>query len=139
MRIEGPYRRPPVGGKSAARGTGSARPLFTLDEGQPGAQTQAALATSAPTELDAIIALQAVEDPTYGKRKSVRRGRALLDNLEALKADLLTGTVSEARLDRLLALVRQARVQVDPELDALIEDIELRALVELAKLGRYVS
>ena len=139
MRIEGPYRRPPVGKKSGAQGSSAGRPLFEIGESHPASRPDATQASSAPTEIDAILALQAVEDPTHGKRKAVKRGRALLDNLEALKAELLGGHVSEARLDRLLSLVRQAKDRVDPELDAVIEDIELRVLVELAKLGRYVS
>jgi hypothetical protein len=139
MRIEGPYRRPPVGGKSGAGKTGAGRPAFTLDEGAPADRAAGSSAVSAPTELDAILALQAVEDPLQKKRKAVRRGNALIDNLEALQADLVLGKVSEARLDRMLVLVRQAREKTDPDLDALIEDIELRVLVELAKLGRFVT
>jgi hypothetical protein len=139
MRIEGPSRRPPVGGKSDIRGSGAGRPLFQIGEGPVASQTHAAHATNAPTELDAILALQAVEDPLFAKRKTVRRGRSLLDHLEALKADVVLGKVSEARLDRMLFLVRQAKEQVNPELDALIEDIELRVLVELAKFGKFVS
>ena len=139
MRIEGPYRRPPVGKKSGAQGGSAGRPVFDVGDTHPASHPAATQASNATTEIDAILALQAVEDPTYGKRKAVKRGQALLDNLDALKAELLGGHVSEARLDRLLNLVRQARDRVDPELDAVIEDIELRVLVELAKLGRYVS
>ena len=139
MRIEGPYRRPPVGKKSGTKGSSAGRPAFEIDDAQTASRPAATQASSATTEIDAILALQAVEDPTYGKRKAVKRGQALLDNLEALKTELLGGHVSEARLDRLLNLVRQAKERVDPELDAVIEDIELRVLVELAKLGRYVS
>ena len=139
MRIEGPSRRQPVSGKSGTYGPGAGRPLFSLGEGAPTSHTNAAHSVNAPTELDAILALQAVEDPLFAKRKAIKRGRTLLDNLEALKADLLLGRVSETRLERIIVLVRQAREQVDPALDAVIEDIELRALVELAKLGRFVS
>jgi hypothetical protein len=67
----------------------------------------------------------------------VRRGKALLDVLEDMKADLLLGHVGEGRLNQLLALIGQAREKSEPGLDALIDDIELRARVELAKLGRF--
>ncbi|MBU1176578.1 MAG: flagellar assembly protein FliX [Alphaproteobacteria bacterium] len=139
MKIEGPYRRPAVGGKSAAGGAGAGRPAFTIGEAPVAGRADSVYAANAPTEIDAILALQAVDDPLQGRRKRIRRGHALLDNLEALKLEVLTGTVSEARLDRLLFLVRQAKVREAPELDDLIEEIELRVLVELAKLGRYVS
>ena len=137
MRIEGPNRRSPVGGKSGAGKSGAGRPAFTISDPAASSKSAPGSAVSAPTELDAILALQAVEDPMQKKRRSVKRGRALLDNLEALKADLIVGKVSAARLERIVALVRNAREQVDPELDAVIEEIELRALVELAKLGKY--
>ena len=96
-----------------------------------------ARAISPTAGIDAILALQAIEDPVLKRRKTVRRGRALLDTLEAIKADLLLGRVGESRLNHLMALIGQAREQCDPELDALIDDIELRARVELAKLGQY--
>ena len=109
MRIEGPYRRPPVGGKSGVGKTGAGRPVFTVDDAPISSRASSAQAVSAPTELDAILALQAVEDPLVKKRKAVKRGNALIDNLEALKVDLVLGKVSEARLDRMLVLVRQAK------------------------------
>lgn len=139
MRIEGPSRRTPVSGRSEVGRTGAERPLFQIDDGPAASHTNATHAVDAPTELDAILALQAVEDPLFKKRKAVRRGQSMLDNLDALKADLVLGKVSEARLDRMLALARQARERVDPRLDAVIEDIELRILVELAKFGKFVS
>ena len=139
MRIEGPYRRPAVGKKSGAQGSSAGRPVFDVGDSQPTSRASEAQASAPATEIDAILALQAVEDPTYGKRKALKRGNALLDNLDALKAELLTGHVNEARLDRMLTLVRQAKTRIDPGLDRVIEDIELRVLVELAKYGRYVN
>lgn len=101
-------------------------------------QRAAKASAASPTAgIEALLALQAIEDPVLKRRKTVRRGRALLDTLEAIKADLLLGRVGESRLNQLMALIGQAREQCDPELDALIDDIELRARVELAKLGKY--
>ena len=139
MRIEGPSRRSPVSGKSGVGKSDGQRPLFQLGDTPTATAARATTAMSAPTEIDAILALQAVEDPMFAKRKAANRGNALLDTLEELKADLLTGRVSEERLNRLLSLVRQSKNSGDSRLDEIIEDIELRALVELAKLGRYVS
>ena len=83
------------------------------------------------------MALQAVEDPTLAKKKALRRGNALLDTLESIKADLLVGQVSEGRLNQLMVLIGQARERNLPGLDDVLDDIELRARVELAKFGRY--
>lgn len=135
MRIEGPGRPTNVGKKGGTKSGSQAK--FSLgDAGQT--QKAAGAGASAPiAAIDSILALQSVEDPLFAKRKAIKRGESILETLEAMKADLLAGQVSEGQLNRLMALVQQARVQSDPDLDALIDDIELRAKVELAKLGRF--
>jgi hypothetical protein len=135
MRIENTIRTRELSTRSAQR-TGAAG-MFQLDDT---ATTQQAAAPAAPisaTGIDALLALQAVEDPLFARKKAVRRGNALLDALTAAQADLLTGNVGDGRLNQMMALVTQARESVDPELDGLIDDIELRVRVELAKHGRY--
>ena len=47
------------------------------------------------------------------------------------------GKMSEGRLNQLMAVMSQAREKADPGLDALLDDIELRARVELAKRGLF--
>lgn len=135
MRIDGTGRiitakRP--GG--AARSSGA---TFRPEAGQePNRSTQA----SAPlpgTGIDALLALQAVDDATTGRRKAVRRANLLLDALEEIKIDLLAGRVGEGRLNRAIALLQQAKTQIEPALEAIVADIELRVRVELAKLGRF--
>ncbi len=87
--------------------------------------------------LDALLALQAVGGPLEGKKKAVRRGQSLLDTLDEIKADLLLGRVSFERLDRLASMLDEVREQSLPGLDAVLDEIELRVRVELAKFGRF--
>jgi hypothetical protein len=61
----------------------------------------------------------------------------LIDTLEGMRTDLLAGRMSEGRLNQLMAVMSQARERSEPGLDALLDDIELRARVELAKRGLY--
>ena len=135
MRIDNTIRTGQVSGRSAQRpGAGG---MFQLDDT---AATPRAAPTAAPATasgIEALLALQAVEDPLFARRKALRRGSALLDALAAAQADLLTGEVGEGRLNLMMALVTQARDEIDPQLAALIDDIELRVRVELAKRGRY--
>lgn len=84
-----------------------------------------------------MLALQAADDPVQKRKKQVRRATALLDALEEIKADLLVGRLSEGRLNQLMVLIGGARERGDPQLDALLDDIELRARVELAKRGCF--
>lgn len=139
MRIEGSNRTQNVSGRGRVKRQGADGEVFQPDV--PGESAQATQTSDAAPAagLDGLLALQAVEDPVFAKRKAVKRGQNMLDVLEEMKADLLAGEVSEGRLNRLMALVQQAKLASTPELDSLIADIELRARVELAKLGRFPS
>ena len=118
-----------------------ARPASGLAPFRPDAGAAARIApqaqTAAATGIGALLALQEVPDPTLARRKAVRRGRILLDGLDELKANLLLGAVAGDSLQRLAATIAEARDASLPGLDALVADIELRARVELAKLGSF--
>lgn len=135
MRIDTNQRINNLGGRPATARSSSS-PFFVNDGGGT-ADSRPAAAVAPATSLDALLALQAVEDPLLKKKKLVRRGTQLLDTLEDMKADLLTGRVSESRLNQLMAVLGQARDKADPRLDSLLDDIELRARVELAKRGLF--
>lgn len=139
MRIEGAKRNGPVVRRGGVSRQGGGTASFRLDASQSASAPVNTQDLSDVAGVDALLALQGVEDPVFAKRKAVKRGHTLLDELDELKADLVAGQVSEGRLGRILALVSQARDRVDPRLDQLIDDIELRARVELAKLGRYTD
>jgi hypothetical protein len=91
--------------------------------------------TSSPLmAIDSLIALQEVPDSVTGRAKAAKRGRDILDLLEDIRDGMLLGGISRATLQRLLQLVNVKREAfVDPGLSALLDDIELRARVELAK------
>ena len=99
----------------------------------------ASTSVAAPMQdIGSLLALQAVEDPTQQKkRKAIRRGRSLLDALDAVKGDMLGGQFNEGRLDAILSVIAEAREKSETGLDHLLDDIELRARVELAKFGRF--
>jgi Class II flagellar assembly regulator len=87
--------------------------------------------------LDGVLAVQEVEDPTAERRRATRHGHSLLDELRALQLGLVDGWVSEGTLRRLSGLVDSLRPDAgDPQLTAVLDAIELRAAVELAKLRR---
>jgi hypothetical protein len=136
MRIENTARSSSVSARSGINRNGNGGGFFIAEE--PAVSHASAATATAPTAgIDALLALQAVEDPLFAKKKAVRRGNALLDTLDSIKADLLMGQVSEGRLNQLMALLGQARERNLPDLDPILDDIELRARVELAKFGRF--
>jgi hypothetical protein len=83
------------------------------------------------------LALQGVGDALTGRRRAVKRGASMLDVLEEVKADLLVGRITPERLDILAEQLQSMRDRVDPGLDGVIDEIELRVRIELAKLGRF--
>lgn len=138
MRITDQNRVNRTDAKKAKKADQSGSQTFRV---QGETQQTRASTSSAPSQdvgsIDALLALQAVEDPLVGKKKSIQRGHDLLDGLERIKTDLLVGRLSESRLDNMLNLVTKARQKNDPELDGIIDDIELRVRVELAKFNRF--
>jgi len=61
----------------------------------------------------------------------------MLDQLDELRHGLLDGSISEESLGHRSKLVRAKRENVDdPQLMEVLDEIELRAEVELAKLER---
>jgi hypothetical protein len=137
MRIDSNRRTNGVTGRSKADRVGASAD-FHLPEAQASGQAAKPAPVSAAASLDALLALQAVGDALQApRRRALMRGRTLLDTLEEVRADLLVGGVGPEKLDSLVALVSQSREAGTPDLDALLDDIELRVRVELAKLGRY--
>jgi hypothetical protein len=136
LRIDGSSRTSSVSARGGVRG-GASSGIFQLDSGAPAARAATVSSTAPAQGIEALLALQAVEDPIFAKKKAIRRGKSLLDTLDDIKADLLVGHVSEGRLNLLMAIVGQAREKSEPGLDRLLDDIELRVRVELAKFGRF--
>jgi len=136
MRIEGSNRSGSVSGK-AGSGRAGAGPAFVPAGAEAPARAAAALPVAPAAGLDAILALQAVGSATEGRRRAVRRGRTLLDLLEEIKADLLVGALDSGRLDALAGQLAGLRERVEPGLDTVLDEIDLRVRVELAKRGRY--
>ena len=80
------------------------------------------------------MALQGVEDPTERRRRAIRRGSGLLDRLDELKLALLGGQDGGAALSRLARYIGEQRdEEVEPGLTAVLDQIDLRASVELAQ------
>jgi hypothetical protein len=87
--------------------------------------------------VDALLALQDVGGPLERRRRAVNRAGRILDVLEEVKVGLLSGELSAGDLDKLKSAVRDERLNTDDEkLEGVLNEIETRAAVELAKLER---
>ena len=100
-------------------------------------ETRSATAPKAAGNIDALLALQGVEDPTERRKRSVARGRGALDVLDELKLGLLSGNLDASTVNRLRDAAANLKASSgDPGLDAVLSEIELRVEVELAKAGQ---
>lgn len=95
-------------------------------------------ASRALVAADALLGLQDIRSaPGEARQQARRHGEALLDGLEGLRRDLLGGTISANRLTGMANLLRGERHRSgDPRVDDVLDAIELRVEVELAKLQR---
>jgi Class II flagellar assembly regulator len=134
MRVNGPNGTALASAPTTARR--AAGGPFTLSE----ASTPQAASPAAPLRtiggIDALIALQGIEDPVERRRRAVKHGRRALDALDELKLGLLSGTLEPAALLRLKTAAADLKDgSGDEKLDQVLSEIELRVAVELAKAG----
>lgn len=87
--------------------------------------------------MDALLSVQEVGDATKGRNRGTVRAQLMIDGLDDIRLGLLTGAIPRSKLAALLEVVREERDQAeDPKLSAILDEIELRVAVELAKLDQ---
>ena len=97
------------------------------------------LGTPAVGGVDGMLAAQEVGDALdeRGRKQVVDHGGQLLDRLDQLRVKLLEGSIPKDQLADLARQMRARRRSIDdPRLQEIIDAIELRAKVEIAKLTR---
>ena len=134
MEIKGPGRIETGGVRRINKGaTGSDSSFSVSSASEPRAQFIAAPGPIAA--LDSILTLQGMDDSTSGRSKGLAHGEHLLDMLDQVRDGLLAGGIPRSTLNRLaVAVGRRHENFADPRLQGVLDEIELRAHVELAKL-----
>jgi hypothetical protein len=137
MRIYGPNGTSLGSPAATARRTSSTG--FALPEDTAAAaENRAVSAPKAAANIDALLAMQGIEDPVERRKRSVQRGKGALDVLDDLKIGLLSGNFNASTVSRLRdAAANLKSTSGDPGLDAVLSEIELRVEVELAKAGQF--
>jgi hypothetical protein len=122
-----------AGARQGTSGTAFKKQVSTGDE----LSAATGVSGSAPiAPVDALIALQEVPDSTDGRSKGLMRADEMLDLLEEIRKGILLGAISLPNLRNLADMARNQKGNTgDQNLNAILEEIELRAEVELAKLG----
>jgi Class II flagellar assembly regulator len=134
MRVYGPngtaLATTPPTARRASGGT------FSVSEPASQQPQSSAVALRTLGGIDALIALQGVEDPVERRRRVVKQGRRALDALDEVKLGLLSGTLDQSTMLRLKAVAADLKEgSGDARLDSVLAEIDLRVEVELAKAG----
>jgi hypothetical protein len=137
MRVNDRNPLAPLGGTSGIQRSGAAGSRFNLNNSEGPGRASSAQSVAPAGALDGMIALQAAGDALERRKKAVRRGKGLLDTLDQLKISILSGRIAPMQLENLKSQLKSHSDGVeDPGLADVLAHIELRAAVELAKLGR---
>ena len=135
MRVQGLNGAAAAATPLAARRVGGGTFRISEDESTRGASGTGGLRAIA--SVDALLALQSVEDSTERRKRAVKNGRHALDMLDALKISVLDGSLDHSVLGRLKSAAEGLKGgSGDVGLDSILGEIELRLEVELAKAAR---
>lgn len=136
MKVSGSGGLAPASGPRPARaGDGSGFRIGGPSGAGAASQVASVSGPSGVVGVQALIALQDIETATERRRRSVGRAGRLLDELDRIKIAMLGDDLSGAQLEALSRAVREQRAATDdPKLEGVLDEIETRAAVELAKL-----
>ena len=134
MKIQGSAGAGAASASPRSGGQDSAGFEPTVTSSRDAAPAGPASAVNTVSSLDALLALQETPGPMERRRRAVKRAGRLLDILDSVKLSLLDGGNPAAMLNDLKGAVGQARGETDdPRLEGVLDEIETRAAVELAK------
>ncbi len=93
--------------------------------------------TKSIASIDSLLSIQSVEDPTAraAKKRVRQRGFDVLGELDKIRMAMLNGSLTIGHMIDIADVVASHREKVtDPKLTAIMDEIDLRAQVELAKM-----
>lgn len=135
-----------VDGPGSSNATGKSKKKDKVSGGDSGfgsmvtdgvAKSDGAAVTHSIAKVDALLAVQEIEDPTAkaAKKRMITRSDGILQELDGLRMGLLTGDLTVGQVVDLADVVSSHREKItDPELTMLLDEIDLRAQIELAKV-----
>ena len=135
MEINGTRKVETANVRRAARSTGGSDTTFKISDPAEAPRGQVVSGPGPIAAVDNILMLQGVDDSADGRSRGLDHGEDLLDMLDEVRDGLLSGGIPRLTLNRLAnAVSRRQDGFADPKLQDVLDQIELRAHVELAKL-----
>ena len=133
-KIEGPGSiRAPQPVKKTAKTSGASGTSFAKHLDETG-EADALHGVAGTGSVSGVLGVQEVDDALAHASRGKLRAQDILDRLEDMRIEILTGTISKEKLLQLSRIVSARKAQVtDPRLAEVLDEIDLRAQVELAK------
>lgn len=142
MKIEGPSKTQKTSSSKGASKSGKTDGTFGAMVTGGAKETAGAGQTQSIAMVDALLSVQAAEDPTEGaiKRRMKERADDLLGKLDEIRLGLLTGDMTVGHVLNIADVVASHREKVsDPKLSGVLDEIDLRAQIEIAKMRRALN
>ncbi len=141
MKVEGPSK---TSGTSGSKKTGKAGGDGSFEDFIASAPKgpSAAAPTQHIARVDALLSVQEAESPSEkaAKRRMRQRAEDILTELDDLRMGLLTGTMTLGQVIDIADVVASHRERVmDPKLTAILDEIDLRAQIEIAKATKAMA
>lgn len=142
MKIEGPDRSRKISDAKKSDKAAAADGDFSayLSAGVKTPQGGGAMQSIA--RVDALLSVQAAESPTEraARKRMHERGEGILKELDRLRHGLLTNSLTLGDIINVADVVASHREKLnDPKLVAILDEIDLRAQIELAKAKKALD
>jgi hypothetical protein len=142
MKIEGPGQAQGAGKAKKSDKASRAGNIFGAFVASETPEPAATKATQSIAMVDSLLAVQGAEDPTAraAKKRARQRAETVLNELERLRIAMLGGALTIGHMVDIADVVASHREKInDPALTALMDEIDLRAQVELAKMRMSID
>lgn len=137
MKVQGPG--PTQGASKSKKSSKASEADGSFEDFIASGPTKAAgvSATQAIVQVDALLAVQGSYDAAQGgaRKRSQQRASTILNELDKIRISMLNGTLTIGHMIDIADVVASHRDRInDPALTAIMDEIDLRAQVELAKM-----
>lgn len=142
MKIQGPSKTgsSSKSGKSGSVSKGDS--TFSAMVAGAAQGTSNVASTHSIAKVDALLAVQGAESVTEraAKRRMHERGNKIIDQLDDLRMGVLSGTLTIGQVIDIADVVASHREKItDPELSSILDEIDLRAQIEIAKMRKAME
>ena len=141
MKVEGPGKSQSASKSKKSSGSSSGVDFSRYISTGEDSSTPVSTAQSI-SQIDALLAVQGAEDPTERAARSRMQARSekILDELEKVRMAMLSGTLTLGHMVEIADVIASHRERVqDPVLTDIMDEIDLRAQVELAKMKMAIK